>query len=207
MAMREVRKMQIRINEDSVEISGYVNAVGRESRPLRDSKGYFAETIEPGAFARALTRGHRTMLLNHDKTRVLAEEGAGLELHEDGVGLFAHATVTDPEVVEKARRRELRGWSFGFTPTSQTDEERNGIRHRTVRELDLFEVSIIDQRKMPAYAATSVFTRDADDGPTDFRSMEFTDVETVDEEHRTTPPDLSEYERILNELEKDEPAA
>ncbi len=196
--------MQVRIKDDSVEISGYVNAVGRESRPLRDSKGWFAETIEPGAFSRALMHGKRVMLLNHDKSRVLAEEGSGLELYEDGVGLFARATVADADIVEKARKRELRGWSFGFAPTSQTDEERDGIRHRTVRELDLFEVSIIDQRKLPAYAATSVFTRDADDGPTDFRAMDFADVETIEEVARAADePDLSEYERVLNDLEAD----
>ncbi len=199
--------MQVRINDDSVEISGYVNAVGRESRPLRDPQGgYFTETIEPGAFARALMRGHRSMLLNHEESRVLAEEGNGLELFEDGVGLFARATTTDPEVVEKARKRELRGWSFGFTPTSQSEEERNGIPHRTVRELELFEVSIIDQRKMPAYAATSVFTRDVEDGPTNFRAMEFPDIETVENAEQDTrssdEPDLSGYQEIIQRLER-----
>lgn len=198
--------MQIRITGDSAEISGYVNAVGRESRPLRDSDGYFVETIEPGAFARALTRGHRRMLLNHDEGRVLSEEGQGLELHEDGIGLYARATVTDPEVVEKARKRELRGWSFGFTPVAKTDEERGGMRHRTVTELELYEVSIIDQRKLPAYAATSVFTRDTSNGPTDFRAMEFSDVETVEDDGG--PGDvaqadgLEEYRKVLKELER-----
>lgn len=195
--------MQIRINSDSVEVSGYVNAVGRESRPLRDSDGYFVETIEPGAFARALTRGHRQMLLNHESSRVLAEEGSNLELREDGVGLFAKATVTDPEVIEKARKRELRGWSFGFTPILKSEEDRDGMRHRTVTELELFEVSVIDQRKLPAYGATSVFTRDAGDGPTDFRTMEFADPETIEETDGDVA-DLSKYKEILDALEKEE---
>ena len=46
--------MQIRIGNDGTEIEGYVNAVGRESRVMRDKDGYFTETIQPGAFARAL---------------------------------------------------------------------------------------------------------------------------------------------------------
>lgn len=78
------------------------------------------------------------------------------------MGLFARATVDDEEVVEKARRRELRGWSFGFVPIKERFDERDGMRHRTVEDMRLFEVSVIDQRKMPAYAATSVLTRDMD---------------------------------------------
>ena len=39
--------MQIRIGNDGTEIEGYVNAVGRESRVMRDKDGYFTETIQP----------------------------------------------------------------------------------------------------------------------------------------------------------------
>ncbi len=66
--------MKVNIRADSVEITGYVNAVARESRVLRDKDGYFTETIKPGAFARALMRGKREMLLNHDKERVIGKE-------------------------------------------------------------------------------------------------------------------------------------
>ena len=50
--------MKIQIRSDSVEIEGYVNAVGRDSRPMRDrSTGErFVEQIVPGVFTRALTR-------------------------------------------------------------------------------------------------------------------------------------------------------
>ncbi|MGQ7189771.1 HK97 family phage prohead protease, partial [Escherichia sp. HC-CC] len=41
-------------------------------------------------------------------------ENGNLELYEDNIGLRAIATVTDEQVIEKARNKELRGWSFGF---------------------------------------------------------------------------------------------
>lgn len=164
--------MKVEIRSDSVEIEGYVNAVGRESRPLRDADGYFTEIVEPGAFARALQRGKRAMLLNHDAGRVIGTEGENLTLVEDNVGLFARATVTDTEVVEKARRGELRGWSFGFVPIRQRKAERDGMRLRTLEDIDLREVSIIDDRMTPAYAATSVYTRSVDGEEVEFRAME-----------------------------------
>lgn len=198
--------MKVNIRADSVEISGYVNAVARESRVLRDKDGYFTETIKPGAFARALMRGKRTMLLNHDKERVIGEEGKNLELKEDSIGLYARATVTDPEVIEKARKRELRGWSFGFRPLRQSKTDSGGMEHRSIDDMELTEVSIIDQRLLPCYSATSVFTR-ADDGsdaaPIEYRAMDFESIETTEEERaeeKHEAPDLSEYLGTIERL-------
>ena len=48
--------MRIEIRADSVLIEGYVNAVARDSRPMRDRKTgkRFVEQIVPGVFERAL---------------------------------------------------------------------------------------------------------------------------------------------------------
>lgn len=188
--------MKVTLRNDRVEVSGYVNAVGRESRPLRDGKGYFIETIAPGVFARALSRGKRQMLLNHNHERVLAEEGNGLELKEDAVGLFARAEVTDAEVIEKAKQGKLRGWSFGFKPLRESEDERGGMRHRTIDEVDLYEVSLIDDRMRPAYQATSVFTRD-DSQELEIRSMDGQEVDVVD---RAEVIDYSAYLSVVDEL-------
>lgn len=183
--------MKVEIRSESVEISGYVNAVGRESRPLRRADGgYFTEIIQPGTFARALMRGKREMLLNHDQNRVIGTEGDNLTLTEDAVGLFARATITDAEVMEKARNGELRGWSFGFVPIKQRHEERNGMQLRTLEEIELHEVSIIDKRMTPAYVATSVFTRSMEgDTEMEHRAMDYQDVETVDATETRSEPD------------------
>ena len=130
--------MKVVLRSDSVEIDGYVNAVGRESRVLRDADGYFTETI---------------------------------------------------------------GWSFGFYPVKQRFEDKDGMRHRIVEDMNLSEVSIIDMSKLPAYAATSVYTRDAgDDARIEIRTMELQDVET-DEERAADPPiDYSYYRNAIREL-------
>lgn len=98
--------------------------------------------------------------MNHDKTRVLDSTKGSLELYEDSIGLRASATVTDPEVMEKARKHELKGWSFGFIPKDvEAEDMPNGMERRYVSDMDLFEVSIIDNRKQPCYDGTLIETR------------------------------------------------
>ena len=49
--------MKVEIRKDGTAlITGYVNVVGRESRVLQDISGEFVEVIEPGTFARALSK-------------------------------------------------------------------------------------------------------------------------------------------------------
>lgn len=185
--------MEIRVREGSVEITGYVNAVGRRSDPLRDMEGYFTETIQPGAFSRALAENPNVpMLLNHDEGRVIAS-GDALDLREDNVGLHVRATVSDPEVVDKAREGRLRGWSFGFIPRQQTmGAPDSGMRHRDVYAMDLREVSLLDDTRRPAYPATSVYTRDGDE-TIEYRSMDDWTIDVnIDVVTTPIPPDLPE---------------
>ena len=144
--------MRIEIRNDSVLIDGYVNAVGRDSRPMRDRKTgeRFVEQIVPGAFERALKQNEVDLLLNHDGTRKLGSTQTNLQLFEDNIGLRAIAEITDPEVIQEAREKKLRGWSFGFYERDASEEElTNGMKRRYVEEMQLQEVSIIDHRKMP----------------------------------------------------------
>lgn len=89
--------MRIEIRADSVLIEGYVNAVARDSRPMRDRKTgkRFVEQIVPGVFERALRHNEVQLYLNHDRSRVLGSTSTNLELHEDSIGLHARAEVTD----------------------------------------------------------------------------------------------------------------
>lgn len=194
-------KLEIRVNDESVEITGYVNAVGRESHPLRDREGYFIETVMPGTFARALNLNPNIpALLDHDPTRVIAKD-KDLELHEDAVGLHVHAISRDPEVRIKAAEGKLRGWSFGFRPIRETSGERDGLRHRVLHEIELREVSLIDDRKNPAYPATSVYTRDDSDGnEMEIRCFDdecrVQDLRSQDQE----PPSLEEWTKRIDDL-------
>lgn len=154
--------MEIRIKKDAVEISGYVNAVERKSKPLWSRMGQFIERICKGAFGKALKRNDDVrILLNHDWNRDLGGTKDGnLELNEDSIGLHARATITDPEVVEKAKNGDLVGWSFGFYDREvENKRDEDGYPLRDVKDLDLEEVSILDKSHTPAYDGTLVSVR------------------------------------------------
>lgn len=190
--------MKIEVRSDHVLISGYVNAVGRDSRPLPSPTGKFVEMVEPGVFRAALERAQDVqLLLNHDKSRVLGSVVQGnLALCEDNIGLRAECTVTDADVIEKARKGELRGWSFGMYVNNADMEERaDNIPRRHVRDIDLFEVSLIDKSKLPCYAGTSVECRADSEVMAETRS-----IDDAAEIKCLIPPDLSDYERRLNEI-------
>lgn len=155
--------MKINIREDSVEIDGYVNAVERLSKPLNSRIGKFRERIKAGAFQRAIERNDDIhVLLNHDINRDLGSTKQGnLKLHEDNIGLRAKATITDADVVAKAKHGDLVGWSFGFSDRDVDTRDENGMMTRDVKDLDLYEVSILDRSKVPAYDGTIIQARDA----------------------------------------------
>lgn len=155
--------MKINIREDSVEIDGYVNAVERLSKPLNSRIGKFRERIKAGAFKRAIERNDDIhVLLNHNPDRDLGSTKQGnLELREDNIGLRAKATITDADVIEKAKHGDLVGWSFGFKDRDVATRDEDGMMTRDVKDLDLFEVSILDRSKVPAYDGTIIQARDA----------------------------------------------
>lgn len=155
--------MNVVIRADHVEISGYVNAVERPSKVLHDRSGDFIETMKEGAFKKALSRNDNVrVLLNHDWNRDLGGTKDGnLELEEDNIGLRARAKIYDKDVIEKARRNELTGWSFGFTDRDvDKSYDEKGLLHRAVKDLNLDEVSILDRTRTPAYKGTLIMARD-----------------------------------------------
>lgn len=176
--------MKINVREDHVEIEGYVNAIERNSKPLMSRIGRFIERICKGAFKKAIKRNDDIhILLNHDWDRDLGSTKQGnLELEEDNIGLHARATITDPDVVEKARKGDLVGWSFGFQDRDVENSTEQGMPLRAVKDLDLFEVSILDRSRSPAYEGTLVSARSVDgEAQIHFRGEEMIDEPDVNE--------------------------
>lgn len=196
--------MKVTIRADSVTIEGYVNAVERASKPLWSRLGRFIERICAGAFKKALRRADDVaILLNHDWTRQLGSTKQGnLELEEDSIGLHARATITDPEVVEDARRGDLVGWSFGFIDRDVENAMEDGLPLRKVRDLDLKEVSLLNRKMTPAYNGTLVTTRAVDgEEEVQFRGEPYIDevvensVENSTENERATDESTNEEEK------------
>lgn len=181
--------MQINIREDRVEIEGYVNAIERYSKPLMSRIGKFIERICKGAFAKAIKRNNDIhVLLNHDWERDLGSTKQGnLKLQEDNIGLKANVTIYDREVIDKARNGELVGWSFGFSDreVENSIDNSTGMPTRAVRDLDLYEVSILDKRKIPAYDGTLISAR-AETGEIHFRGEDFIDEVNILSEDENT---------------------
>ena len=202
--------MNIRIRADSVEVEGYVNAIERNSKPLRSRIGRFIERIAKGAFKRAIEKnGNIEVMLNHLKPLGSTADGS-LQLYEDNIGLHARAVITDHEVIESARSGDLVGWSFGFNDSpggveNVTDQE-TGLPLRIVRDMELAEVSILDRSRVPAYDGTLINVRS--DEEYTLYSAEFLDgAEIIDEskQHETSESenrdiDYSEYESLIDEM-------
>ena len=155
--------MQITVRADSVELEGYVNAIERKSKPLWSRIGQFIERICKGAFKRALERNDDVrIMLNHTRD-IGGQKDGNLELYEDNIGLHAKARITDPEVIKKAREGNLVGWSFGFYDREvEQKRDEDGYPLRDVLDLDLEEVSILDNTTTPAYDGTLVAVRSED---------------------------------------------
>ena len=193
--------MKVSIRADSVLIEGYVNAIERDSKPLMSRIGQFIERICKGAFSKALKRNDDVhVLLNHDWNRDLGSTKQGnLELKEDNIGLHARAVITDSDVVQKARQGDLVGWSFGFQDREVEQGMEKGIPLRSVKDLDLFEVSILDRTKTPAYDGTLLMARSEDE--TQFYGEAFLDeleireeqTEKTDEIREENQPQLEEH--------------
>lgn len=203
--------MDIIIRSDSVEISGYVNAVERDSKTLRDRFGQFIERIRKGAFKRAIQNNSDIhVLLNHDWSRDLGSTTRGnLELTEDSIGLKARVVTDDPEVVDDARNGRLVGWSFGFLDEDVTEGSFNGLRQRIVNALDLREVSILNNKKRPAYEGTLINARSEEEQPINLAEDFITDVNvrTEDPEPQPEPQpdpepafDNSKYKQMIAEM-------
>ena len=157
--------MNVEIRGESVVISGYVNTVERYSKPitsqLREKKQTFIERIKAGVFKTALKRNDNVkVLLNHNMEREIANTNDGSAiLEEDNIGLRAEVSTNDKEIVEKARQNKLVGWSFGFYPNADEIGAEGNTVTRTLTDLDLVEVSILDDTKKPAYYGTSIEAR------------------------------------------------
>ena len=195
--------MRVEVRNNKILIDGYVNAVERESKVLYDTRGQFIEKIRAGVFQRALEKAENVrVLLDHEPDRELADTKSGkARLVEDNIGLRATGEIDDPEVIQKAKENKLRGWSFGFLCNKEdrtTDED--GIEKRTVRDLDLLEVSIIDDRKSPAYLGTSIEVRDDKVTLIEYRTdMSDVDVRVIEDAKKI---DYSEYENRLAKVKE-----
>ena len=120
------------------------------------------ESVAPGAFSNTLG-GDIKALCDHDTRLVLGRNKAGtLELREDSHGLWGRITINpnDSDAVnlyERVKRGDVDQCSFGFDiREEEADFRDDGSVHFTIREVELYEVSVVT---FPAYEETLVSAR------------------------------------------------
>lgn len=198
--------MRVELRADGVTISGYVNVPGRENgKPVMTARGKVNEIIEPGAFQRAIDRNTAgiTALLDHDKSHRLAGTADGtLRAYEDNIGLRAELKTSDPEVMEAAKQKKLRGWSFNMRNIVDEIEERaDKLPLRHVKGFDMDEISLI-LHKVPVYSATSVEVRAEAEEDVEVRgTVEDVELDEIPEEKPKEKPNRS-FEERLQKLKK-----
>lgn len=158
-----VSDFELRANPagDGMSFTGYAAVFNSPSEPLP-----FIETIAPGAFARSLkSRNNIRMYMNHDSSMLLATTRAKtLRLQEDSKGLLASADLPATSVGKDLsilmQRGDVTSMSFGFTVPSGGDRWAEDGMTRELRQIKLFEVSVVTG--FPAYSATSAQVRSFD---------------------------------------------
>lgn len=121
-----------------------------------------SESVAETAFDRTLG-GDIRALINHDTTLVLGRTTAGtLTLRKDTHGLFGDITINPKDgdamnLYARVQRGDVDQCSFGFDILDEGTEVRaDGSVHWTIKEVDLFEVSVCT---FPAYEQTNVSAR------------------------------------------------
>ena len=121
-----------------------------------------SESVAPGAFSQTLG-GDIRALIDHETRLVLGRNMAGtLELREDSHGLWGRVAINRNDqdamnLYERVKRGDVDQCSFGFEITKEdTDIREDGSVHWTIREVKLYEVSVVT---FPAYEETSVSAR------------------------------------------------
>ena len=156
-------KFELRAGQagDGMSFSGYAAVFNSDSEPLP-----FIERIAPGAFAKSLkSRNNIRMYMNHDSSMLLGTtRSKTVRLAEDSKGLFVDADLPDTSVGRDLsvlmQRGDVDSMSFGFTVPLGGDRWSDDGSRRELRQIRLFEVSVVTG--FPAYAATSASVRSLD---------------------------------------------
>ena len=146
---------------NGMSFTGYAAVFNSPSEPLP-----FIERIAPGAFARSLkSKNNVRMYMNHDSSMLLATTRAKtLRLSEDSKGLLVDASLPDTTIGRDLsvlmQRGDVNSMSFGFTVPSGGDMWSDDGQSRELRQIKLFEVSVVTG--FPAYTATTATVRSLD---------------------------------------------
>lgn len=155
-----ISELRVESQNDERKIVGY-SAVFNS---LSENLGGFREKIQEGAFKRSLENGADVRaLMNHDPNYVLGRNKSGtLILSEDARGLKVEISPPNTQwandLLESMKRGDISEMSFAFATIDDRWEEEHGETIRTLKEVDISDVSVVTY---PAYKATNAHVRSA----------------------------------------------
>lgn len=163
--------VELRADDNGIRVEGYPAVTGQDTS-IGDM---WIEIIAPGAFRSALARDDVVFLINHCGEPLARTSSGTLKLSEDDKGLRME-TVLDPEdpdvqrLVPKMKRGDMSKMSFAFRATRQEWDDTTEPPTRTIHELQLVDVSVVNT---PAYEGTSIALRSLDEARKERRSKNF----------------------------------
>jgi uncharacterized protein len=172
---REIRanSQPVAAKGDGKTVGGYAALFGTPA----EIGGCWIEMIERGAFTETLKSNRDVLALySHRLERLLGRRSAGtLRVVEDDKGLGIEIDLPDTsdgrDVGVLVERGDLKGMSIGFVVTKQEWDETVTPPKRTIREAELYEVTVTAD---PAYVDTEIGMRSLEAARRDRRSKNFT---------------------------------
>ena len=147
---------EFRLSRDDggqLRIEGHAAVFGQST-----DLGGMTEEVARGAFTEAIGRDDVRALFNHDANLILGRTKSGtLELREDEVGLFTSIQPPDTQyardLAASIARRDVSEMSFGFVTQEDEWKTLNGVPHRTLKKVELWDISPVT---FAAYPQTDV---------------------------------------------------
>lgn len=194
-----VQDIETRARQNGTKIDGYAAVFG-EFAEIRDWLGdKFYERIDSSALKQTLSDGHDIFALkNHNWDQLIGRTNTNLTLENRESGLYFELTPADTtlgrDVLEEVRSGLIRGCSIGFRVLDQEWEERNGEVFRTIKEIELLEITLTP---IPAYSQTTAEVRSLI--PKKITEKQNNNSQEEQEERAAL---LAEANRILQNLKK-----
>ena len=155
------------VDAEKNTIVGRAIAYNSPSKPLKTLNGdSFVEIILPSALDATLSDPANDILAfrEHDAAMLLGRRSANtITLENRTDGLYVTISVPDTsygeDLLELAKRGDIKGFSFGFSNAKAKNYKKDGVNYREISQLDLKEVSVV---AMPAYNETTLGLRAED---------------------------------------------
>jgi HK97 family phage prohead protease len=156
-------KMMIRPNITvPLEIKGLNSREFEGHGSVFNNTDYGGDIVMPGAFKRSLAQYRKSgtlpaMFWMHNSTKV---PGKWLEMGEDKIGLSVKGVLAKTELGNETHElltmKAVRGMSIGYQTVDQ-DYDKDG--NRLLKEVDLWEVSVVSLAMNPLAQVTHIKTR------------------------------------------------